>query len=215
MHIVADIITIGVFLASIPFAFLKKNVSLFAFRISLILQYLLRTALITLVLVLLWGATNIYYFFILLAFKGQVNPETTWFWEDGKEWQHILAYLIAYPIGLSLAWIICTAIWTSSWNLAKLFLNALVPGKLLFKIQQEPTLEILSALYVSPNSEIDVTRIVRLMVSNNKLTIQASNELGGDPEPFQPKRLFIKYRIGQQTDTQEIREGSTATIPNE
>lgn len=208
---VADILTIATVISAIPFALLRKNENLLAFKVSRFLHYLLRTAFIFLATVIIFQFSKLIYFIILLPLKGNINDKN-FEWESGYELQHILSYFISTTIGLSLFWIISTFLWTSSWNKTKEFLNLFLPkGKLLSK-QQSP-LEILSAIYKTSQKEIDVTPAVRQRVIDNKLTITASNEIAGDPDPGVVKTLVINYRIGRKSSEARITEGNTATIP--
>ncbi|MBS1917529.1 MAG: DUF4935 domain-containing protein [Bacteroidetes bacterium] len=76
-------------------------------------------------------------------------------------------------------------------------------------------LEILSAIYGShqPEKQIDVTSILKERIANNKLTITASNDIVGDPDPGVVKSLTIHYRIGERQVQATIIEGATDTIP--
>jgi len=206
---IADFITLAGVVTAIRFAILKRNENLLAFKISIFLQFCLRTAIIAFALFLIYTLTDIIYGFMILVFKGN---ETSYYWENGKEIGHLLAYFISYTFGISIAWMICTIIWTSSLNHAKDFINLFLPGnKLLLK--QTPNLEILNASYGSDDQKIDVTPILRQMITKNQLTVKVSNEIAGDPHNGVVKKLDINYRIGQKIDTRSGLEGAIITIP--
>ena len=208
---IADFLTLVTVISAIPFALLRKNENLLAFKVSRFLHYILRTAFIILAIVIIFQLAKFLYFIILLSLKGSIT-DTNFGWESGYEFQHIVSYFISTAIGLSLFWIISSFLWTSSFNKAKDFLNLFLPkGKLLSK-QQSP-LEILSAIYKTSQKEIDVTPAVRQRVVDNKLTIMSSNEIAGDPDPGVVKTLVINYRIGRNNSEVKVTEGDTLTIP--
>jgi hypothetical protein len=51
-------------------------------------------------------------------------------------------------------------------------------------------------------------------VSNNKLVVEANNEIAGDPEENIEKRLKIKYSYAGETIEKEVVEGQTIIIPD-
>jgi hypothetical protein len=211
ISIIADFLTLVTVFTAIPFALLRKNKSILAFRIGNFLHYIFRSALILFSFLIIFKLSDLIYFLLILPFKGQVD-DTNYIWENGKEWQHIAAYFISAAFGLSIFWIVSSALWTSSWNTAKEFFNLFLPkNKILLK--QESPLEILNATYKTTYAEIEVTPIARQRVTNNKLTITASNDLAGDPHPGAAKTLVINYRIGRKIYSVEVNEGNTITIP--
>lgn len=85
-----------------------------------------------------------------------------------------------------------------------------------FENIHKESLEIVSAQYgTAPDKLIDVTELVVSRIVNNRLTIRASNDLAGDPNPGVVKSLSILYRIGQRQIQATIVEGATHTIPDE
>ncbi|MCD9019150.1 PIN-like domain-containing protein [Parachryseolinea silvisoli] len=87
-----------------------------------------------------------------------------------------------------------------------------------FENIHKETLEIVSAKYgtLATDKLIDVTDLLVSKIANNRLTIRASNDLAGDPDPGVIKVLQIFYRIGQaQIQLAVITEGETVTIPYE
>jgi hypothetical protein len=211
ISVVADFVTIATLITAIPFALLKRKQNLLAFRISNFLHYLLRIAFIIIAGLIILKICDLIYFVILLPQQGSIN-DTNYYWSDGNELSHLVAYFVSGVFGFSVAWIIFSFLWTSSWNSAKDFFNLFLPkGK--FLIKQEPILEILSAIYKTNTKEVDVTQVVRKMVSNNKLTIKASNELAGDPDPGILKTLVINYRLGGKPNEVIVNEGASISIP--
>lgn len=60
----------------------------------------------------------------------------------------------------------------------------------------------------------DVTLIVRKGVSNNTLSIVASNDaLGGDPAPGIIKMLTVQYTVAGKSHRAGAREGATLVLP--
>ncbi|MCW3127340.1 MAG: repeat protein [Bacteroidetes bacterium] len=205
--VTADFIAIGGVIAAIPFALLKKNTNVFAFKISVFLSYLFRSAFIIALAVITWNIMSILLFFELITFNGEGKA-----WENGKEIQYLISYFLVSALGLVLLWMCGTIIWTSSFNYAKEFINLFLPkNKLILK--KEAVLEIIRATYGSDQKNIDVTQTVRDLVLNNKLTVQASNSLGGDPHHGTYKKMQIDYRLGEKIYSKEISEGETITLP--
>lgn len=214
ISVLADLITLAGVITAIRFALLKKDENVLAFRISLFIHYILRMAIIIIFLTLLYGLIYAFYFFFILILKGNVSAEHPLNWENGKEFQHILAYFVSSSIGLSVAWMLCSFLWTSSWNLTKEFINLFLPkNKIMTK--QALLLEITNAVYGSSLKQIDVTQTLRRMVANNTLTIKASNDIAGDPDYGVAKALTINYRIGQKVKEIVINEGETQTLGGE
>lgn len=211
ISIIADFITLLTLITVIPFAFFNKNKSILAFKVGNFLHYLFRLALILLAIIIVYNLSVFIYYFLLLTFKGQIDNENA-LWEKEEAFAHISAYFISGAFGLSILWMLSSLIWTSSLNTSKEFLNLFLPKNKLF-IKQEPVLEILNATYKTNSAELEVTQILRGMIQNNKLTITANNEIAGDPHPGVPKTLVIKYRIGLENYSIEIKEGDTLTIP--
>ncbi len=62
-------------------------------------------------------------------------------------------------------------------------------------------------------TSIDVTDALRSEISEGKLDILVSNNLGGDPFPGEVKRLVIVYSHAGKTHTKTISEGDMLTLP--
>jgi hypothetical protein len=211
--IVADIVTISGITFLTIWSSIRKDKEVFAFKINLYLTYFLRSVGIIISANMIFLLINEPYTFFLALFKGQTNGEL---WESGKEVQHLLSYFASTIIGLSILWIIGTIIWTSSFKYALDFFNVLLPGKpFRLKLQLNPKLDILSAIYGSDTNVVDLTETLRQMIKDEKLKVVANNSLGGDPHPGVVKKLKLTYRKGLLPKTIEVVEGGTIEIENE
>ena len=78
-------------------------------------------------------------------------------------------------------------------------------------------LEILKADYGVLSFELpgllDVTQKLSEKIQNNKLQIQASNDLAGDPAMGHPKALYVQYTYGNEKYSAKANEGSVLTLP--
>jgi len=74
-------------------------------------------------------------------------------------------------------------------------------------------LEIIEAKYYTQNNSIDISEIVKNKVNNNRLVLDATNQIAGDPELNVPKKLKIKYQYAGVLNTMEVNEGQTIIIP--
>jgi hypothetical protein len=79
----------------------------------------------------------------------------------------------------------------------------------------EPQFEILQADYGTEKTKMDVTRELINKYSVEPLKATANNDLKGDPDFGQPKRLTVVYRVGGITRTNEYREGEPVVFPSE
>lgn len=205
----ADVITLIGVITAIGL-FKKRNHNLLAFKISMLLQYMLRFAIIIIGTTLIFYITAFLYSFILPIFKGDWGKDL--YWEKDKEIQHLLAYVLSACIGLPIFWIYSTIVWTSSFRQTKIFLNHFLPKGTL-STEKEYALEIISATYGSKRI-IDVTQLLREMVLNNSLTVTASNELAGDPDVGVRKKMIIMYKVGGKQYQKQVEEGYSITIPS-
>jgi hypothetical protein len=80
---------------------------------------------------------------------------------------------------------------------------------------KESQLQILRAEYWTQNARLDVTEELRGRILDDKLKAIASNNIKGDPEFGQTKRLTIEYSFGGVTLTNEFREGDLVVLPGE
>ena len=76
-------------------------------------------------------------------------------------------------------------------------------------------LEILSAQYWTANTNMDVGAELQDRVRDNRLKAIASNNIKGDPDFGQVKRLTVVYRVGGVIRTNEFREGDVIILPQE
>ena len=80
---------------------------------------------------------------------------------------------------------------------------------------QASQLEILKAEYWTDNARMDVTGELRDRIRDDSLKAVASNDIKGDPEFGQAKRLTVEYKFGGVAMTNEFREGDVIVIPRE
>jgi HEAT repeat protein len=94
--------------------------------------------------------------------------------------------------------------------------NALIEE--LGRIQPPPaqaaskTLIIKKALYGAGNQRVDVTDKLAAAISNNALTVEASNNLANDPAPGVVKELRITYSLGGEEKTAVVAENQTLQL---
>jgi hypothetical protein len=76
--------------------------------------------------------------------------------------------------------------------------------------------EVIRATDKSPNKPVDVTKRVKALISNGRLSFRVDNEtMGGDPEYGVPKSLVIYYRYGDQKIESTFDEGSRVELPQQ
>ncbi len=88
-------------------------------------------------------------------------------------------------------------------ELAK-YQSAAPPPKRILTIQK--------ARYGKGDQWVDVTEKVAAAISNNTLTLTASNDLAGDPAPGVVKQLEITYQLGDQSRTVVVPENESIQI---
>lgn len=74
-------------------------------------------------------------------------------------------------------------------------------------------LEIIEAKYFTPQKSIDVTEQLRSKITGNRLVLDATNEIAGDPEYSVVKKLKVKYLFNGEVAEKEVKEGQTIIIP--
>lgn len=74
-------------------------------------------------------------------------------------------------------------------------------------------LEILEAKYYTAKISKDVTEKVRNKVSNNRLVLDANNQIDGDPDPGTVKKLKVTFSYSGETLEKEVDEGQTLILP--
>jgi len=70
-------------------------------------------------------------------------------------------------------------------------------------------LEILEAKYYTVKTSKDITEKLRDRINNNRLVIDATNQIDGDPDPGTAKKLKIKYSYSGEEFEKEVNEGQT------
>ncbi len=210
ISIIADFLTIIGVISTFLFAVLKKEVNLTAFKISRILQYMVRIGILILVTTIVFRLWKELFFLGLQISNGEII--NLYYWESGFEIDYFIVYIVTLCLILPLAWILGTFIWTSSWNCTKDFVNLFLPkNKLLIKYK--PKLEIIKASYETPEKGYDITSIVKQMIVNDTLTIVSSNQLAGDPHYGVVKKLIIDYKYDDKLHKIEAAEGTKLILP--
>ena len=73
--------------------------------------------------------------------------------------------------------------------------------------------KILHAEYGANGKFIDVTKQLQKLVRNDRLNIQVTNDIGGDPLPKVAKTLYLECKIGKQTFKATAPEYSWVSLP--
>jgi hypothetical protein len=80
---------------------------------------------------------------------------------------------------------------------------------------QASQLEIVKAQYWTDSARMDVTGDLRDRIRGDSLKAIADNDIKGDPEFGQTKRLTVEYKFAGVPMTNEFREGDTMILPPE
>jgi hypothetical protein len=80
------------------------------------------------------------------------------------------------------------------------------------RVIQAP-LRIVKAEYGAGDKWLDVTPIVVKKVRHDRLRLQVSNEIGGDPIKNQRKELRVEYEFQEQRHTKSVPEGEWLVLP--
>lgn len=208
MDIIADIVTIFGLIWAILYGIINKHKSVIGFKINEFTFSIFKIAIILFVGLFVYKGSEFVYGISLIISKGDANK---FLWERGKELAHIISYIIAFGVGLFILWLEAIIIWTGSIRVIRNAFSSHV------NINNEDDnkfkLIIEKALYKTNNSSFDVTSQLQNMVSNQSLTITASNKLAGDPDPGVTKVLEILYKFGNgKTNKIVITEGNTETL---
>jgi hypothetical protein len=75
------------------------------------------------------------------------------------------------------------------------------------------TLEVMSAKYGIPGAMTDLTAKLRAMVTRDGLTLEVTNDIGGDPAPGASKHLDIHYRYKGVEREATFQEGDVVKLP--
>jgi HEAT repeat protein len=78
--------------------------------------------------------------------------------------------------------------------------------------QPSEVLAIIKAQYGADKQQVDVTERLAAAIQNNQLSIEATNELAGDPAPGKVKELRVTYSLGGRETTVTVREGQAFHI---
>jgi hypothetical protein len=210
--VVADFITIVLFTYGLLFAIFRRTRSVIGFQVNQFMIKSFRLGVIMSLGILSFQWYVGFFQFVLVSLQGSVGLKDL-FWEEGKEFTHIVAYITSLAIMLPIFWMVATMIWTFSFKYIIDFVNIFLPAKWRIVVAGKPALQILHAEYGSDTNRIDVTDRLRVMVINNSLTITASNNLAGDPHFGVIKTLTIEYRFGNKVYTEKILESNTKKIP--
>jgi hypothetical protein len=214
LSVLADIMTILGIGGVLTYGAVKKDKNLFGRKVYRLLVFAFRLFLVSMAGILLYSLHEIPYGLSLVILKGHARP---YYWEDGKEIQHVLAYIVSslfliVPYGL-----FSMSVFTASLYYPKLFLKSVLgryyhPDLSVYK--RYLSLEILEAVYGSPTHNIDVTAVLRSMVDGGELRVFASNGLAGDPHKGVVKSLTVKYRLNEEAEKTVVKkEGELLEIP--
>ncbi len=202
---IGGILTYGIF---------TKDTTLLGRKIFRFILSAFRLGIVLTAGILIYRLYEIPYGFILVILKDQA---TNFYWEQGKEIQHVIAYIIASLLLVVPYGLFCMSVFTSSLYYPKLFLKSILgkyyhPDLTIYK--EHVTLEIVEAVYGTTDHSIDVTTILRSMVEAGKLRVIASNGLAGDPHVGIGKTLRVKYRLDDNPEKTLVkREGELIEIP--
>lgn len=75
-------------------------------------------------------------------------------------------------------------------------------------------LKIISAKYGAENTWVDVTSKLRKMIRDNRLTVQASDALAGDPVPGATKSLQVVCELNGKRHSVTVSQGGWLSLPN-
>jgi hypothetical protein len=78
---------------------------------------------------------------------------------------------------------------------------------------RQPGFVLKSAYYGTDEFQRNVMQHLLPLVRENRLTVTASTDIFGDPDPGIPKKLTIQYEFKGRACAAEIPEGKTVTLP--
>jgi len=73
--------------------------------------------------------------------------------------------------------------------------------------------EIIKAIYGAGDKTIDITTQLRNQIKNNRLIMDVSNKIAGDPAPGAKKKLHIEYRVYGRKQSVDYDEGVGFNLP--
>lgn len=210
---IADIMTI-LGLSSIPiYGIIFKYKNQLGNRIFRFSLTAFRFGLFILVWIIGINFSMFLYAVFLALLKGVSTP---FYWEPGKELQHIIAYLVTGLIMVGILFPISMSIASFSLFYIHQFISKLTGGLIPFDKNNYPRfakLEIIKGLYGANTSFVNVTHILRAMVEDGQIHVQASNSLAGDPIWGVPKTLQVTYKLNDIENSVSIPEGGILEIP--
>ena len=171
-------------------------------------------------LFILIGAIIIYFIFVyvykfIVSFL--IGNSLNIYWEEGKEFTHIISYLLSFLITMPIFLLWSLVISSFSLYYAKLLWNKMLSSVYSFdltKYNQLYKLEIIEAFYGTSDAiRIDVKNVLQSFISKGKLNVVASNELAGDPQFGVIKELKVRYSIDGTEKDAIVKEGETLRIP--
>ena len=214
LSVLADVMTVLGVGGVLTYGVFKKDKNLLGRKVYRFMVVAFRLCIVLVVGILIYALYDIPYAIMLVILKGQTG---NFYWEEGKEIQHILAYIVTILLLIVPYGLLGMSVFTASLYYPKLFLKTILGGYFhpdLSMYKQHVSLEIVEAVYGSSNHNIDVTAILRSMVDAGKLRIIVSNSLAGDPHYGVVKTLRIRYRLDDETEKTIVKtEGELLEIP--
>ncbi len=210
---VADIMTILGLGGLLTYGAILRDKNLFGRRLFNFMVGILKFSLISFIWIFGYRLADIPYSMIILVIKGNLNYL---YWEQGKEFQHLLGYIVTGAFVGSILLLISLYISTFSLYYPKLFLSTISGGRFSVDLKKYPrfaNLEVLQASYGANTSFLDVTHVLRSMIDNGRLFVQASNSLAGDPIYGVRKSLIVKYRLDGIEKQSTVMEDDILEIP--
>jgi len=200
LSVLADVMTVLGIGGVLTYGVLTRDKNLLGRKVYRLIVFFFRLSLVLAAGIFLYALYEIPYGLMLVALKGQTGH---FYWEEGKEIQHVLAYVVSILFLIVPYSLFGMSVFTASLYYPKLFLKSIMGGYYhpdLSVYKQHVFLEILEAVYGTPKHNIDVTAILRSMVEDDQLRVFANNGLAGDPHKGVRKTLTVKYRLNDEPE---------------
>jgi len=213
LAVVANVMTILGIGGLLTFGIFTKDINLLGRKVFKFVVFTFRFAVILFLLVASYLFFNIPYGFVLLLLK---NSMQSFYWEAGREWEHIVAYLVGALITLVPFFLLILVTATSSLYYPKLFWNKVFGGRFALDVStygKFAQLQIIEATYGSKSHTVDVAHTLQSLVDSGKLRVLASNQLAGDPHYGVVKTLVVKYKLDDEEHETQVREDDYLQIP--